>query len=131
MSYDDIIALPHYVSKKRPQMSMHDRAAQFSPFAALVGFDDGIAEANRQTEDFVALDENYLQELDEKLQYVREHIFEQPLIEVTFFVPDVKKEGGSYQTLQGKLKKFDNDNKLLIFDDRQQILLQMIVSIKL
>lgn len=131
MSYDDIINLPHYVSKKRPQMSMIDRAAQFSPFAALVGFDDGIAETNRQTEDFVSLDENYLQELDEKLLYVKEHISEQPQIEITFFVPDAQKDGGAYKTLRGKLKKLDNDKQLLIFADKQQIPLQMVVSIKL
>lgn len=130
MSYDDIISLPHPVSKKHPQMSMIDRAAQFSPFAALVGFDDNIAETNRQTEVFAALDENYLQELDEKLQYVREHISEQPQTEITYFVPDAQKDGGAYKTVQGKVKKLDNDKQLLIFADKQQIPLQMIVSIK-
>ena len=69
--YKDIINLPHYVSKKRPQMSMEDRAAQFAPFAALVGFDDGIEETNRQVEQFTDLDEDVMQELDEKIQIGR------------------------------------------------------------
>ena len=43
--YDDIIDLPHHVSKRHPQMSMQSRAAQFAPFAALTGFEDEIEEA--------------------------------------------------------------------------------------
>ena len=74
MTYDDIINLPHYVSPKRPQMSMEDRAAQFSPFAALVGYEDTIDETNRQVEQFAELDENYLCELDEKLQQIHQRI---------------------------------------------------------
>lgn len=129
MSYDDIINLPHHVSKKRPQMSMADRAAQFSPFAALVGYEDSIEETNRQVEQFVDLDENYLYELDEKLQFIQEHIARQPLVEITYFVPDEVKSGGAYKTVLGNVKKIDKDKRQMILADKQQIELRSIVSI--
>lgn len=49
--YDDIINLEHHVSAKRPQMSLHDRAAQFAPFAALTGYEDVINEAAQEVEE--------------------------------------------------------------------------------
>lgn len=131
MSYDDIIDLPHYVSAKRPQMSMEDRAAQFSPFAALVGYDDGIAEANRQVERFAELDENYLQELDGKLQSVRQRLSEFPLVEITYFIPDETKEGGSYKTVRGNVKKIDENKRLVCFTDRRCVDICKIAAINL
>ncbi len=131
MSYDDIINLPHYVSSKRPQMSMQDRAAQFSPFAALVGFDDEIAETNRQVEQFDEPDENYLQELDEKLQYVQEHISEQPSVAITYFVADEVKSGGVFKTIQGNVKKIDKDKKEIIFTNKQAVSIKTVAAIKL
>ena len=131
MSYEDIINLPHHVSKKHTQMSMIDRAAQFSPFAALVGFDASINETNRRVEQFAEFDENYLQELDTTLQYIQEHIAEQPLVEITHFVPDDVKVGGSYKTIQAKVKKFDIDNKEIVLANKQAIELNTIVSILL
>ena len=127
--YDDIINLPHYVSPKRPQMSMTDRAAQFSPFAALTGFDDGIEETNRQVEQLFCFDDNYLQELDEKLRFIAEHIVERPHVEITYFVPDKVKEGGTYKTTQGNVKKIDLDNQLICFVDKRQIALQFVCAI--
>lgn len=131
MTYDDIINLPHYVSKKRPRMSVYDRAAQFSPFAALVGFENSIDEANRQVEQLTELDEDYLQELDEKLQFIREHIAGQPFVEITFFVADEVKLGGVYKTVCGNVKKIDYDKQLIIFADKQQVELKSIVKIDL
>lgn len=131
MTYDDIINLPHYVSPKRPQMSMADRAAQFSPFAALVGYDDSIAEANRQVEAFADLDENYLQELDEKLQYIQQHISEQPFVEITCFVPDQVKSGGAYKTMQGNVKKIDKDRHSICFVNKQNIDINSITAINI
>ena len=110
-------------------MSMEDRAAQFSPFAALVGFDDEIAETNKQVEQFADLDENYLQELDEKLHYIQEHISEQPLVEITYFVPDELKEGGAYKTVQWNVKRIDKDKKVIIFMRKQSIPILQIVDI--
>lgn len=131
MTYDDIINLPHYVSAKRPQMSMEDRAAQFSPFAALVGYEDGIEETNRQVEQFADLDENYLCELDEKLQLIQERISEQPLVEITYFVPDDVKCGGAYKTMQGNVKRIDKDKRVIRFANNQGIDLCRIVSISI
>lgn len=129
MTYDDIINLPHHVSVKRPQMSMADRAAQFSPFAALVGYEDSIEETNRQVEQFAELDENYLQELDEKLQLVRERLSEQPLVQITYFVPDEVKSGGAYKTVQGRIIKIDADKQLVVFDDKRTVPLKSITDI--
>lgn len=131
MTYEDIINLPHYVSKKRPQMSLYDRAAQFSPFAALVGFDDEIEETNRQVEQFAELDENYLQELDEKLRYIQEHLDEHPLVEITYFVPDEVKSGGSYKNVQGRVKKIDVDKQLICIEDKTQIDIKSITVISI
>ncbi len=131
MSYDDIIDLPHYVSKKHPQMSITDRAAQFSPFAALVGFDDEIAETDRSVEQFAEPDENYLQELDEKLHYIAEHIVEQPLVELTHFVADETKSGGAYRTTQGTVKKIDEDKQQIVFTDNQRVPLKCVADVKI
>lgn len=105
--YDDIINLPHHVSKKHLQMSNHDRAAQFSPFAALTGYESVIQEAGRLTEPRIELDEYSRAELDRKLQQLREKISLHPEISVTYFMPDARKEGGTYVTVQGKVKKMD------------------------
>lgn len=131
MSYDDIINLPHYVSKKRPQMSILDRSAQFSPFSALTGFEEELAESNRQVEQFADFDENYLQELDEKLRYIQENLAKQPQVEVTYFVPDAVKQGGSYKTVIGAVKKIDKDNRLLIFADKQAVDIRRVTAINI
>ena len=86
--YDDIIHLPHFVSQNRKHMSLHDRAAQFAPFAALSGYDESIRETARLTDHEDELSESSLNELDMKLQIIRLHIKEQPLITVTYFIPD-------------------------------------------
>lgn len=129
MNYDDIINLPHYVSAKRPQMSMEDRAAQFSPFAALVGYEDGIAETNRQVEQLAELNEDYLQELDEKLQYIQGRIDECPLAEITYFEPDETKRGGAYKTVRGNVKRIDGDKRQIVFSDKRTISLNLITAI--
>lgn len=130
MTYDDIINLPHHVSSKHPQMSMEDRAAQFSPFAALVGYDDSIAETNRQVEQFADFDENYLQELDEKLQYIQEHITEQPLVDITYLIPDEVKSGGEYITVHGNFKRIDKDKQLLVLADKRTVPINLVTAIQ-
>ncbi len=129
MTYDDIINLPHYVSKKRPQMSMQDRAAQFSPFAALVGYDECIAETDRQVEQFAELDENYLQELDDKLQYIQERISERPLVEITYFVPDEVLNGGKYVTTRGHIKCIVKERGKICMMDKKEIDIHYIKNI--
>ena len=91
--YNDILHLPHHVSSCRPQMSMRDRAAQFSPFAALTGHGAAIAETSRVTQERIELSEDEKTLLDNKLQILRKLIDEQPMITVTWFSPDKKGPG--------------------------------------
>ncbi|MCR4924413.1 MAG: hypothetical protein K5931_10445 [Lachnospiraceae bacterium] len=118
--YDDIIDLPHHVSKNHSHMSIYDRAAQFSPFAALTGYDQVIEEEARITETKI-VDEGKLLELNEKLNYINDHIKEEAEAMVTFFIPDVKKEGGSYCRKTGIIKKIDVYDKILYFKDGEGI----------
>ena len=112
--YEDIINLPHHVSKTRPQMSMLDRAAQFSPFAALTGYDAAIKETGRLTDEKIELDEDTKAALDMKQAYLIEMIDEQPEITIIYFLPDARKVGGAYVTVTGNLKRFDEYERLLI-----------------
>ena len=127
--YDDIIHLPHHVSKTRPQMSIHDRAAQFAPFAALTGHSAAIKETERLTEGQVELDESEITLINEKLRIICEKISEHPEIIVTYFVPDEKKSGGKYITLEGTVKKMDVYRKELVLMDETRIELCDIVEI--
>lgn len=128
--YEDIINLPHHVSKTRPQMSMLDRAAQFSPFAALTGYDAAIKETGRLTDEKQELDDDTKAALDMKQAYLMEMIDEQPEISVTYFLPDTKKAGGAYATVIGKLKRFDEYERLLILTDGKKIPMDDIADIE-
>lgn len=111
--YKDMLHLPHPVSATHPRMSLQDRAAQFSPFAALTGYEAALKETARLTDQFIELDEDRKQELDRQIFYLQQHMEEQLLVKVTYFVPDARKEGGSYNTLEGYVEKIDEDNKSL------------------
>ena len=128
--YDDILNLPHHVSKTRPQMSMLDRAAQFSPFAALTGYDDAIKETGRLTDEKIEMDEDRKAALDMKQAYLIEMIDEQPEISITYFLPDAKKSGGAYVTVTGNLKRFDEYERLLILTDGKKIPMDDIADIE-
>ena len=129
-NYDDIINLPHHVSSTRPQMSMLDRAAQFSPFAALTGYDDAIKETGRLTDEKIEMDEDRKAALDMKQAYLIEMIDEQPEISITYFLPDTKKSGGAYVTVTGNLKRFDEYERLLILTDGKKIPMDDIADIE-
>lgn len=105
--YDDIISLPHYVSTKHPRMAPIDRAAQFSPFAALTGHEEAIQETARITDERMELAESSKELLDMRLQIIREHLAEKPEVTVTFFEPDQKKCGGAYVKITGRIKRID------------------------
>lgn len=107
-SYEDIINLPRHVSPTRPRMSMSERAAQFSPFAALSGFEDAIHETARTTGRKIELDESAKAILDEKLRLLAETIEDRPRAAVTYFLPDKKKAGGEYVTAAGNVRKIDS-----------------------
>ena len=113
-NYDDIINLPHHVSKRHPQMSMMNRAAQFAPFAALTGYDDAIKETIRLTDEWMDLDEETNEKLNNTIALLREKIKEHPSIKVTYFKKDKKKDGGSYKTVIGILKNIDDYNSTLV-----------------
>lgn len=114
--YDDIINLPHHVSERHPQMSMYNRAAQFAPFAALTGHNAAITEAASLTEAEQELSESDAEVLNRKLAYLQS-LDEKPTISVTYFVPDDKKEGGSYHTATGIVKSVEPDKGVLQFED--------------
>ena len=128
--YEDILNLPHHVSKTRPQMSMLDRVAQFSPFAALTGYDDAIKETGRLTGEKIEMDEDRKAALDMKQAYLIEMIDEQPEISITYFLPDAKKSGGAYVTVTGNLKRFDEYERLLILTDGKKIPMDDIADIE-
>lgn len=128
--YDDIINLPHHQSKNNPHMSLYDRAAQFAPFAALTGYDDAVKEARRLTDSKPELDENQLEELDQKLADLMTRIEEHPEVTITYFEPDDKKEGGAYVTCVCKIKKIDSCKRQLILADDNVIRIDSIIEIE-
>ena len=129
--YDDIINLPHYISKKHPQMSLEARAAQFAPFAALTGYDDAVKETARLTNERIDLDNEAKMMLDAKLQVIREQLSEKPLVTITYFVPDARKSGGKYVATNGSVKKIDDYKHLIILDNSVEIPIDEIIDIVL
>lgn len=132
--YDDIIHLPHHVSSTRPRMSMTERAAQFSPFAALTGHDEAIQETGRVTAKKIDLDEDEKEALDREYQLIL-FALEQgnpPSVTITYFQPDLRKDGGEYLTITGKIKKIDNiagcfcmtDERIIPFDAILKIIIK-------
>ena len=128
--YDDIINLPHPTSQRHPRMPIRDRAAIFSPFAALGGHGAAIAETARLTERRMELDEDTRAELDRKQAVLLEHIDEQPEITITWFQPDEKKDGGAYLTTTGRLKKLRELERLLVLADGAEIPLEDVVALE-
>ena len=149
--YADIIDLPHHVSTRHPQMPMEKRAAQFSPFAAMVGHDVAIRETARLTEEQLDLSEDEKAVIDGKLQMIQAHIKEQPTgakqshhapapalahpcaseVTVTYFQPDEKKSGGAYVTVTGSVKKIDDVGRVLILNDNISIPISYIILLML
>lgn len=128
--YEDIIHLPHHVSSSHPPMPVRDRAAQFAPFAALTGYEAAIRETARLTEEKIELDESILAALDGKLQMVKEQMAFEPVITVTYFKPDRKKQGGAYVTIKEGVKKIDDHARVLIMEDGEKIPFDDIVGIE-
>ena len=130
MKYDDILHLPHPEPQNHPRMSRQQRAAQFSPFAALVGYDAAIEETARLTDDQIMLDADRIAELDATLQSLQAEIGSRPEVTVTYFCPDERKSGGAYRVKTGKLKRIDTVAGKLIFTDRMEIAISRISGIK-
>lgn len=129
-NYDDIIDLPHHVSKKHPQMKISDRAAQFAPFAALTGYDGAVKETARLTDEKIELSESALEMLNMKLQMVCDNLNDAPEVSITYFVPDKKKTGGSYFTRSGCVRRIDDFEHKVILTDGSEIEIDMISEIE-
>ncbi len=128
--YDDIINCPHPVSANHPQMPVADRAAQFAPFAAVTGYGEMIREIERSTQRRIRLDENSLEVLERKLRLLSERIGECPQVEVTYFVPDEKKDGGVYKTVTGRLQRLDLRQRTLWLTDGTHVCLDDILELE-
>lgn len=128
-NYEDIINLPHHVSKKHPQMSIWSRSAQFAPFAALTGYDEAVKETARLTDKRLEIDEGLKNILNDKLQYILENKSLQPEITFTYFVYDNKKSGGKYIEKTGVVKKIDLNEKYIILKDKTKISIDEIINI--
>ena len=129
-NYDNIIELQHHLSKTHPHMSMHDRAAQFSPFSALTGYEESIAESERITDKKINLDENIKSLLDYKINILLSHLSEHPEVSITYFIPDNKKSGGRYSKVSGKIIKFDRLSYTLSLDNKNIIAIKDIIDME-
>ncbi len=116
-NYDDIINLPHHVSKNHPQMTMYQRAAQFAPFAALVGHDAMIAETARLTDDEVEMGDEAVNVLNRKMAYLNTRLQDHPVVTITYFIHDQRKSGGEYRTNVGTVRKLDEYSNSLTMSD--------------
>ena len=129
-NYNDIINLPHHVSKKRPQMSIESRSAQFAPFAALTGYDDAVKETARLTDERLELDDGQKEILNNKLLYILENINLKIEVTFTYFVADKKKNGGKYLDKTGIVRKVDMIEQYVQFIDKSKINIEDIISIE-
>jgi hypothetical protein len=127
--YDDIIHLPHHVSASRPHMTAIDRAAQFSPFAALTGYGAAIKETARLTDERIEPDEYIKCALNERLQILIDRMREHPEITITYFQPDAKKNGGVYVAAGGTAKKIDEFERVVVMSNGTVIPIDEIISI--
>ena len=127
--YEDIINRPHHVSKTRPQMPMSDRAAQFTPFAALTGYDSAIKETGRLTDERIELDEEALTALDMKYQLLMDALDDAPEVTITYFQPDERKAGGKYVSAVGAVKKIDDFERRITMRDGTRIPTDDVLSI--
>lgn len=129
--YDDIINLPHHVSKVHPQMSMMNRAAQFAPFAALTGHAAAIEETARLTDEQHELADEDSEALNQKMAYLRETINEHPTIIITYFEPDKKKAGGKYKSIEGQLQNIDDYTQTIILKSGVNVPFASILDIQI
>lgn len=128
--YKDIINLPHHTSSTHMRMPAANRGAQFSPFAALTGYDAAIRETARLTEGRLELDEDEKANINSGLNVIKNNISKQPFVKITYFKPDDKKEGGAYVTAEGSVKKLDEYERVIVMTDKTRIIIDEIVKIE-
>lgn len=129
--YEDIIHLPHPVSSRHPQMSMADRAAQFSPFAALTGYGDAVREKARFTEGKPELSEEEKRNLDDRLAQIYAVCGQKPQVWIRYFVPDGKKDGGSFREITGVIRRVDAAAQKIYMQDGTEIDTDCVIDIQM
>lgn len=127
-NYDDIINLKRPISK-HPKMSLYQRSAQFAPFAALTGYEGQVKETARLTDRRIELDEEMKLILDLKIQVIKEMLSDNPEVEITYFIPDTRKDGGKYETIINNVKKIDSYNEHIIMQNNLKIEIKEIINI--
>lgn len=127
--YDDIMNLPHHTSTRHPRMSIEARSAQFAPFSALTGYGDAIKETARLTEERIEIDDGLREILNNKLQIIEKNLSINPKITFTYYVPDDKKTGGTYQSVTSMVKKIDSINEVIITKDNRKIPMKEMIDI--
>ena len=128
--YDDMIYLPNPTPTCKPRMSLHDRAAQFSPFAALTGYEDTVEETARLTDTRLELSEDMKTILNEKMQMILDNAENEPIVTITYFVPDKKKSGGAYVEVTGIVKEIDEYERCIVMTDKKKIPIEHIRAIE-
>ena len=128
--YDDIINLEHHVSTKHSRMSLENRSAQFAPFSALTGYEEAVTEEARITESRIDIDEEAKIEVNEKLNYIMKHLDKNIIVSVTYFEKDKKKQGGSYKTIKGIIKKIDDFRKTIEMQTGEIIIIEELKKIE-
>ncbi len=127
--YDHIINLPHYVSCKRPQMSLYNRSFQFAPFSALTTYAEKIRETARLTDEKIELSEEEKEIINRELLLIDKMIKTKPQVVITYFIKDKKKSGGCYKKITGNIKKIDKVYNYIILTDYTKIFIDDIISI--
>ena len=128
--YEDIVNLPRHISKVHPQATMADRAARFSPFAAISGYEDMVKEAARVTEERIDITDATKELLNEKLNMIVEFLDEEPEVTITYFEPDKKKDGGAYISITGTVKRIDEYERIVLMSDDKKIRIDEIYAIE-
>ena len=128
--YEDIVNLPRHISQVHPQATMADRAARFSPFAAISGYEDMVKEAARVTEERIDITDATKELLNEKLNMIIEFLDEEPEVTITYFEPDKKKDGGAYISITGTVKRIDEYERIVLMSDDKKIRIDEIYAIE-
>ena len=129
--YDDIINMPHHISKKHPRMSLENRSAQFAPFAALTGYEDEVEETARITDKRIEITDEIKNTINMKLKIIQEKLYTKPKVTITYFIPDSKKEGGSYKTVTSNVMKIDKYKQTIVLKDKTEIPINFITNINI
>ena len=128
--YDDMLYMQNPTPTCKSRMSFYERAAQFSPFAALTGYEDAVEETARLTDARLELSEDMKTILNEKMQMIVDNMDADPIVTITYFVPDKKKEGGAYVDVTGIVKEIDEYERCIVMTDKKKIPIEQVRAIE-